>query len=73
MNSHFQSSEVTWMTTGFSVEASGLEGSNAYVYLAVMMEMIRMITIGIPHHTVSSLKLSSQCGLYLALLSGLSR
>jgi hypothetical protein len=53
MNSHFQSSETTCTSTGFSGELIGLKGSSSCDPIQITPPRNMMVRIGMPQTTIS--------------------
>src|SRR5215475_5939101 len=68
MNSHFQSSETTWILTGFSADAIALGGSRSYVLTQATPPTRITVMIGIDQTSSSSRPEYSKSGRWRARL-----
>src|SRR5471032_2050808 len=66
MNSHFQSSDTTWIVIGLTLDSSGLYGSSSCVDFQVIVPSTRMMAIGTAHTTASMRCEYDQSGVYVA-------
>ncbi len=66
MNSHFQSSDTTWIVIGLTLDSSGLYGSSSCVDFHVMKPSTRMIAHGTAQTTASMRCEYDQLGMYVA-------
>src|ERR1700726_351253 len=68
MNSHFQSSETTWILTGLPVPSTGAAGSSSCEPIQATPPSRMTVSAGIDQTTISMRPEYSQSGQYAALV-----